>query len=626
MKKLLLILLIIAPFLKSYAENVDSVYLEIMKSSDTIGNITDLIGHASLNSHENHQVAFEYYKLAENLAQKYSDTCANCILYYGQGILAHGKSEYEKALNYYHKAYESSKACHNTKILINSTNNMGVLNRYAKNFPKAIEWYELALRFSREYNDTLKMLHALNNLGNVYHQSGDFNKAIQQYENCLREIENSGAYDFFRSSVYPNLAQAYYDIGKFDKAIELFEESYRLAKEADIPYIELIVLRSISEIYLERNHPEKALSYLNKAIPLLKEFYNEKIESDIYMLRYQAQLALGNHEAAIKDLEKYQSLQDSLDLQEMHVLLSDIQEKYDNEKLKRITTKQEKTIQDRNRLLLLFGLSGIIVLGFLIFSIYLNQYRKKTNKSLKQKQTIINEGLAYGRFVKEKLMISKPKILANRSLKHFIYDKPKHGVGGDFYLFKEHPAGLFVILGDATGHGVPGGFISLTVLNLFHQTLENEKDLDPAKLLHSVKSQWEAYSNAQDKYDESFTASVACINSQTIILANHKQKSLLYKDGKIIHDGKKSAISEEILQNEYSIKSGDWLILSSDGYYDQIGGEKGKTYKFKQFSNFIEQQLTSFQTNLPNVIENEIVEFMKGEEQTDDMLVIGIGF
>ncbi len=600
--------------------------MQIMQSPDTIGNITDLIGHASLNSHEDHQLALEYYQLAEDLAQKYSDTCANCILYYGKGILAHGKSEYETALNYYHKAYESSKACHNTKILINSTNNMGVLNRYAKNFPKAIEWYEIALRFSREYNDTIKMIHALNNLGNVYAQSENYDKAISYYNICLKEIEKTEEYESYRSTIYPNLAQCYYEIGEYDKAINLFEESYRLAEEADIPHIQLIVLRSISEIYLERNQPEKALSFLNKAIPLLKEFYNEKIESDIYMLRYQAQLALGNHEAAIKDLEKYQSLQDSLDLQEMHVLLSDIQEKYDNEKLKRITSKQEETIQDRNRLLLLSGLSGIIVLGFLIFSIYINQYRKKTNKSLKQKQGIINEGLAYGRFVKEKLMISEPEILTNRNLNHFIYNKPKHGVGGDFYLIKEHPSGLFIILGDATGHGVPGGFISLTVLNLFHQVLENYNELDPSKLLQIVRSQWETYSNAKDKYDESFTASVACINSQSLKLANHKQKSILYNDGDIVHQGKKSTFSDEITMHEYSVKKGDWLILSSDGYYDQIGGKKGKTYKFKQFSNFMEEELKSSQTKIPDALENEIVNFMKGEEQTDDMLVIGIGF
>jgi serine phosphatase RsbU (regulator of sigma subunit) len=442
----------------------------------------------------------------------------------------------------------------------------------------------------------------------------------------MKEIENYGNHDFYYGTVYPNLAYAYYANGDLNTAIEYYKKGFQIAQAAKNDYHSLVILKTIGEIYLENDNAEKALMYLNKAEPYYQEIDHKKSESSFYMLRYKTHLSLGKHEAALEDLEKYQSLQDSMDLQNMHVLLSDIQEKYDNEKLKQLNAKQNETIRERNQMLLYIGLGGVFILILLVVSIQINRYRKKTNLALKQKQHIINEGLNYGRFVKEKLMLSSPNALKDKGLKHFILDKPKEKVGGDFYLIREHTNGIYIILGDATGHGIPGGFISLTALNLFHRALLHQENIQADELLSKVLNEWENMSNAKDAYDESFTVAVLFISNKEIEIAHYRQKSILISDKKLSVIGKKSSLSSKIQIQKHAMKPGDWIILSSDGYYDQLGEQSQKTYRFKNFTALIESDIKQADTNITDSL-NQAHNLHKGKlEQTDDICVIGIGF
>jgi hypothetical protein len=609
-----------------YAQDIDSLFNEIGQIESVETQIEQLIKHAEYYAGTDNILSAQCIQKAENLAIQFEDSCALCIIKYGKGVLSQADSEYENALTYYHDAYRCAKTCHDAYILINSTNNLGVLNRYTENFSKALEWYELSLRFSREYVDTLKILHTLNNIGNIYNSTGEHNQAIHYYQTCMKEIENYGNHDFYYGTVYPNMAYAFYASGDLEKAIDYYKKGYQIAQVENNTYHSLVILKTIGEIYLENESPSKALMYLNKAEPYYREIDHKKSESSFYMLRYKTYLSLGKHEAALNDLEKYQSLQDSMDLQKMHVLLSDIQEKYDNEKLKQINSKQHETIRERNLMLIYIGLGGVFILVLLVVSIQINRYRKKTNLALKQKQNTINEGLYYGRFVKEKLMLTSPNTLTDIGLKHFIVDKPKEKVGGDFYLIREHQNGIYIILGDATGHGIPGGFISLTALNLFHRELQHHDKIQPADLLTNVLREWENMSNSKDAYDESFTAAVLFITDKQVEMADYRQKSILISEDKLSVIGKKTSLSSEIQNQKHAMKPGDWIVLSSDGYYDQLGEQSQKTYRFKNFTALIKSEINKPEINIKDSLREAHNRHKGNMEQTDDICVIGIGF
>lgn len=608
------------------AQDIDSIFNTIKKTEPVEIQIKQLIEYAEIYAGNDAKISAQCIKKAENLAQNLNDSCTYCIIDFGKGILSQAKSEYENAFNYYHNAYRCAKNCHNAYVLIHSTNNIGVLNRIADNSEKALEWYELSLRFSREYHDTLRTIYTLNNIGNIHNAAGNPKTAINYYQQCTNLLKLVPQHHDFYTTVYPNFAYAYYAQGDRQKAIELYETCFSLLDTLDHPYHHAVTLKTLAELYFEEKDAHKALLYLNKAKTYYQRIENKKSEASYYFLRYQIQLELGNHKAALNDLEKYQLLQDSIDIKSMHVLLTDIQEKYDNEKLKQINSRQSDTIRERNQLLLYIGLSGIFMLILLVVSIQINRYRKKTNLALKQKQNTINEGLNYGRFVKEKLMLSEPKTLTNKGFRNFILDKPKDRVGGDFYLIRKHKNGIYIILGDATGHGIPGGFISLTALNLFHRELQHHHKISPTELLENVLSAWENMSNSQDAYDESFTAAVLYIEQKHIEMAHYRQKSILISENKQYIIGKKSSLSTKILNQKYEMKSGDWIILSSDGYYDQLGEQSQKTYRFKNFTEFLVSEIRKSETNMSDRLLKAHKQHKGKMEQTDDICVIGIGF
>ena len=67
---------------------------------------------------------------------------------------------------------------------------------------------------------------------------------------------------------------------------------------------------------------------------------------------------------------------------------------------------------------------------------------------------------------------------------HFLHWAPRDVVGGDCYFFRRTADGLFGIIVDCTGHGVPGAFMSLIALSFlkFHVG-EGEGGHDPGQVL-----------------------------------------------------------------------------------------------------------------------------------------------
>lgn len=76
--------------------------------------------------------------------------------------------------------------------------------------------------------------------------------------------------------------------------------------------------------------------------------------------------------------------------------------------------------------------------------------------------------------------------------------------------------------------------------------------------------------------------------------------------------------------HEIKADKNDSLYLFTDGMPDQFGGPKGKKYKYKR----LEEQLIKCSDKDPRMqkefIQNDLKEWMRNNEQVDDILLIGI--
>jgi serine phosphatase RsbU (regulator of sigma subunit) len=223
----------------------------------------------------------------------------------------------------------------------------------------------------------------------------------------------------------------------------------------------------------------------------------------------------------------------------------------------------------------------------------------------------------------------------------FVFFKPKDIVSGDFYWIYEKDNLVFYATADCTGHGVPGGFMTMLGLSFLDDIIEGQKVQDPALALDLMRDKIISALNQTGNFGESkdgmdLAICKICHNENTIEYAGAMRPLWIVEDGiltevkadKIPIGTKQNDRSEPIAFNTHviPIKKGTCYYIFTDGYADQFGGTKDKKYSSAKFKNLlIENSKLDFQTQ-ENNIKNEHLQWKDDNEQVDDILVIGFGF
>lgn len=107
--------------------------------------------------------------------------------------------------------------------------------------------------------------------------------------------------------------------------------------------------------------------------------------------------------------------------------------------------------------------------------------RKRAEQELRRAYTIIQESVEYAAKMQRALL---PDAADRAALgEHLMIWEPRDMVGGDMFWLRRTSRGLLVIVGDGTGHGVPGAFVTLVATSALNQALLDYPDGDPAAVL-----------------------------------------------------------------------------------------------------------------------------------------------
>jgi serine phosphatase RsbU (regulator of sigma subunit)/streptogramin lyase len=254
---------------------------------------------------------------------------------------------------------------------------------------------------------------------------------------------------------------------------------------------------------------------------------------------------------------------------------------------------------------------------------------------IEEKNKELTDSIHYAQRIQQSILPDEKAMLKHLP-NHFVYFRPKDIVSGDFYWFSYQKDSIMWALVDCTGHGVPGGFMSMLGSGLLNQIVNEELQLEPAKVLDELRNrviialkQTGAVGENRDGMDISFcryipskkTLQVAGANNSLYVISNNVLNEFKGDKQPIgIYVGEKKPFT----QHEIKIGQGDCLYMSSDGYFDQFGGEKGKKFKSSSFEKLI-QQINSL--NSHSQLQNLDETFLKWKgdyEQVDDVCVIGV--
>lgn len=220
---------------------------------------------------------------------------------------------------------------------------------------------------------------------------------------------------------------------------------------------------------------------------------------------------------------------------------------------------------------------------------------------------------------------------------YFILNKPRDIVSGDFYWAARDNSNIYFSVGDCTGHGVPGAFMSMLGISALNDIMKSLPFCKASIILDLLRDRIQSALHQGSERElttyDGMDISLCVYNPETMVIqfaAAHNSLYMIRAGDFIIHPadkidiGRYSAEKTEFSNHIIQCKKGDLIYLFSDGYADQFGGPKGRKYTSQRFRDFllkIHQEKMDIQRRM---LDDEIENWRGTLPQIDDILVMGI--
>lgn len=408
----------------------------------------------------------------------------SCVLAYGQedtheiivsGVDAMMEGNYSESLELLTKARVQAEKEEDYKNLFVALNNIGL--NYAKMLDnnEALEYYLESYTIAIKELDASYEMTSLNNIAVLYSQEKNIDKAIEYFEKAydLARLPK----DKLKKGIYAiNLAQAYFDKRKYTMATNFIEEAIKLL-ESDLDYqLEALALKAI--LLNGTGQSLLAKNLINELLPKLKE--NRYAETRVVLLLTLADIESNNGDInralnltnsalsqqpinietrynIFSHIAKYNKenrnysealiAMDSMNQlkQAIHDLRSGRQYQANRVKFEILNYETEladvqQRISFQRNIILVIGVSSVIIILLLIWSLRLSRIRSKQRKDLLDRQEkILNLELenekANNLLLEKQLKENETKLLLEQEqFKHEIESKNRKLSAKALYL------------------------------------------------------------------------------------------------------------------------------------------------------------------------------------------------
>lgn len=262
---------------------------------------------------------------------------------------------------------------------------------------------------------------------------------------------------------------------------------------------------------------------------------------------------------------------------------------------------------------------------------------RKQSDEIEQKNKEVTKSIEYASVIQSALMTGK-NLLHECYKESFFLNLPKAIVSGDFFWMGQKFGRKYLALCDCAGHGVPGAFVSLMGKMFLDEILQaTTANNTPGELIKELNDKlYESVSSLSTKVGgiDGMDLSLCIINENNteVEYAGAYRPLYIVRKGelfKLLPDrcslGNIMPGSDFQFQNsKFDIKSGDFLLMSSDGYADQFGFENGKKLGRKNFTNLIIKAAELNYDQMADFFLSEHLAWRGALEQVDDISVVGI--
>ncbi|MFP4452726.1 MAG: SpoIIE family protein phosphatase, partial [Desulfobacterales bacterium] len=271
-------------------------------------------------------------------------------------------------------------------------------------------------------------------------------------------------------------------------------------------------------------------------------------------------------------------------------------------------------------------------------SVLLRQARDQAEEASREKTEILDkvmESIHYAQTIQQAILTGEEH-LRRIIPESFVLCQPKDVISGDMVWSKTYEDGFALAVMDCTGHGVPGGVMTMAALSSLDRAASKISEKPPGEILCEVSRVVQAMLSSQESsgFSEDGLDMGLCVYSRsrgTLYFAGSRI-SLIYGGGKGLAEisGDRQSLGYCSSDPDFpfqthaiSIDEPTMFYLVTDGIIDQVGEETGLPLGRRRFVSFLR---TIIHMAIPEQKQalREMFEAHQGkEEQSDDVTAVG---
>ena len=653
------------------------------------GGTSDLVAGKRLLKNYNSKDSLKLLSVASKLNRKETKV----VFFDAAGERYYDVDDYETARFYFVRALQFARLTLDKKSIADQLASLGDMYRLQ-------DLNTTALNFLFQSMYLYKELDAKSELAHVLGLIGDLERCIDQHDDALyylnQGLDIALKNNFLKEQTfcYSSLGGTYQLMGQFDRAYASYTKGLKIASELKDTMRIIDFHYSIGDLLVDKQEPEEAIKYLEKGIELCRLDNDRYYQAFCHMGLSRAYLSKQDYDRSIKEglaaysigqeLKAYGfSSEASEILFQAYAVKNDFRNAYkylkivkDNsdstlssakikqqakleinfknsyqekqDSLLRFAQQKQKDIEHESelkeqKLYGIIGIAGLLVALVIVIIVYRSYKKEKRSSEIihKQKRIVdtknkeILDSINYAKKIQQAIIPTHNE-LKNVFAESFVYLLPKDIVSGDFYWVANTGQQAFFAVADCTGHGVPGGFMSMLGTALLNEIINEKSIYEPADILDMLKPKiimaLRQSDNANENRDGMDIALLRInLNNMELSFAGAYNSLYLLRKGKLQEfKGDKFPIGfadtsgRQFFQHKITLEERDTLYLFTDGFPDQFGGPKGKKYKYKR----LEETLTligSLPMNEQREALTASLHSWKGDlEQVDDICIAGI--
>ena len=575
-----------------------------------------------------HNKAMQWFELDLKVATYVQDFDEVCLSHNYLGYLHAQMNSYRLALQHLNDGKKIAAEMADHAAQIQFTTNIGATYQLIADSAMEVGNIELRIKYldesERYFLESISLctdpanqpslVTALNNLASVERDRGNYILALELSEKALRIATERNEQIRISESEY-HLASIHLELGNYNTAIELGLSSMDRASQGKNVQSMQRTAEILAQCYEEMGQSENALKYYEMHFNLEDTLNSEQNLRSVFQQEFRHDYEV----ATARD-----SLSHSLarQLKDAKIVSNEV------------LVKGERTGN--------FTLIGLFVGVFVLMIILLMGYvrKRRTHRIMKSQKYKVEESrkeillsIGYAERIQNSVLPSDEEI--RKYLPGFAtYYSPCDIVSGDFYWFAHQQGSSYIALGDCTGHGVPGAFMSLIGSTTLKEIVLRSGISEPAEILEALDKKIKEILRQYDSNstDEGMEIAVVKINhekneltfsgaSQHLFLVGEKAEIIKADMRGIGGWVRKPEKLPKFTNQRISLDGVQSFFMTTDGLEDQFGVESDEKFGRRRILETISDKSNN---SIVATLAKELTTWRGSERQTDDVCIIGV--